>query len=173
MPVSSPVSGTNRDVGVEWNITGGEKERADGKVRGGETCVHWFLSAGLWDPSGTVSNCIREKPGFPSACSQVSKGKCWERHHGGRLKKLTEAQILLAQLCHRKVRDLKIQPTNKEEVGPAGAAEALPAPLGAGRRGSWPGCWSHPVVTLAVLPAQNILPSPDSSPIEALFLKDF
>lgn len=27
LPVSSPVSGTNRDAGVEWNLTGGAKER--------------------------------------------------------------------------------------------------------------------------------------------------
>lgn len=149
----------------------GEREKADGKVTGGETCVHWQLRASPWEPSGTGSNCIREKPGSQSACRQASEGKHCERHQGGKLKKLPE--ILLAQRCHRKVRDLKIQPTDKEEVGTAGVAEALPAPLGAGPHGSWPACWSHQVITLAVLHAQNVSPSPDSSPTEPLFLKDF
>lgn len=147
----------------------GEREKADGKVRGGETCVHWYLSAGPWDPSGTVSNCIREKPGFPSACSQVSKGKCWERHHGGRLKKLTEAQILLAQLCHRKVRDLKIQPTNKEEVGPAGRLRhcLLPLALAAVGPGQGAGAtrsshWLCSLLRISCLPRTLPLSNPSS-----------
>lgn len=104
---------------------------------------------------GTRANgdCIGAKPGFQPAGGQVPEGRRCEGHHGGRLKTLAEEG---PGLC-RKVRDLKIQPADRgSERGLGGLF-----PLALAQRGSWPGCWSHWAVTLAVLPAQDAPPSPD------------
>lgn len=91
-----------------------EREKADAGVRG----VDWHLPV--------------EKPGFQPARRQVPEGRRPERDTIMADYKNTDrarkAQILLVHTRLRKVRDLKIQPTDREEVGTA----ELPAPLGAG-----------------------------------------
>lgn len=97
------------------------------------------------------------------------------RHHSGRLKTLTEEGPGPASTSVSSESKRSKNTADKEEVGAARRwlmRWLLPlAP--ADPYESWPGCCSHRVFTLAVLPARNVLPSLDSRPPQTPLLEGF
>lgn len=88
------------------------------------------------------------------------------RHHGGRLKTLTEEGLGPASTSVTSESKRSKNTADKEEVGAARRwlVRCLLPLAPAARYESWPGCCSHGVFTLAALPARNVPPSLDSRP---------
>lgn len=142
---------------VGWSGTGrvGRERESRHRVRGERRCQLAFECG---------------KAGLPISCRRVGPGGGGAgRETLQRVIKTDRGRpILLAHTRHGKIRDLKIQPTDKEEVGTAGGwgavAEVLPALFGAGPVG---------VLARGLEPGACVSCSfPGPLPMEPLFQKD-
>lgn len=150
-----------------------EREKADGWVRGGETCVHRHLAVSRWAPGGTVGHCIRKKAQACNHPAVRSPRGGTVRCHDGRLKTLAEEGPGPASTSVSSESKRSKNTADKEEVGAARRwlTRCLLPWAPAAPCGSWPGCCSHGGFTLAVCPARNVPPSLDSRPPQTPLLE--
>lgn len=155
-----------------------EREKADGWVRDGETCVHRHVAVSLWAPGGTVSQSVHQKKS--QACSRPAVGSPrggTVRHHDGRLNTLTEEGPGPASTSVSSESKRSKNTAAKEEVGtarrwlarcllpwaPAAPCGSWPCAAATGGRGA--SHWLCSLLGMSLLPWTLV-------PLKPLFWKD-